>query len=150
MPSGSPEIAGRNIGGGTTHLSEVVSRASGSPSFVPLLESLRNTPGGANLRARLFAPTGTSATFAASLASLRNIYTGASYYPRLDWITTPTFAPPGEEVLDVIAGTTMTQIGESQTLYLGLFEDVVKVQQISARRKVHHLAHFVSGNLEAK
>lgn len=205
MPSGTPNLEGRNTNGGTTHDSVVSSTGSTATGFVVDEEAVRATRGGAtyasglsaasdqsglsvdadSLRAgagtyyaselfgeatsaavatarsssspnisnpeaawgevvllattvrnisdgpsyfsRISGRSSTLSDFDVDRESLRNIYTGASYFPRFDDITSPDFAPI-IEVFDLIAGTTMTEIGSSQTLYVGLFEDSTELR----------------------
>jgi len=125
VPSGVPSLSGRNTGGGSFFTPDVVSEGTTSASFAVARESTRNINAGASYFARISGPSVLSANLLVDAVSLRNIYAGASYFPRLDTITAPDFAPL-TEVFDLIAGTTMTEIGASQTLYVGLLEDATE------------------------
>ena len=122
MPSGIPSISSRNTGGGSFFTPDLVSEGITSASIEVAAVSTRNISNGPSYFARVAGQASFASTFSVDAVSLRNIYAGASYFPRLDTITTPNFAPV-TEVFDLIAGTTMTEIGSSQTLFVGLFED---------------------------
>jgi hypothetical protein len=120
--SGDSSISGINTGGGSFFTPDMVSETASDASLLVGATSTRNISNGPSYFARIASQSAYESTFSVDAVSLRNIYAGASYFPRLDTITTPNFAPV-TEVFDLIAGTTMTQIGSSQTLYVGLFED---------------------------
>jgi hypothetical protein len=128
VPSGIPSISSRNTGGGSFFTPDLVSEGITSASIEVAVVSTRNISNGPSYFARVAGQASFASTFSVDAVSLRNIYEGASYFPRLDTITTPNFVPPppSEEVFDLIAGTTMTEIGSSQTLFVGLFEDATE------------------------
>lgn len=125
MPSGTPSISSRNTVGGSFFTPDLVSEGTTSASLEVSAVSTRNINNGPSYFARVASQSTYASTFSVDAVSLRNIYAGPSYLPRLDWITTPNFAPI-TEVFDLIAGTTMTEISSGQTLYVGLFEDWVE------------------------
>lgn len=120
--SSDSSLVGTNIGGGSFFTPTFDSTTASGASLLAGETSTRNISDGPSYLARIAGQATQEATLSVDAVSLRNIYAGASYFPRLDTITTPNFAPV-TEVFDLIAGTTMTQIGSSQTLYVGLFED---------------------------
>lgn len=101
MPSGEPSI--RVSSSATIHAS------SGSTYHAQLVAtSLRNYPTGASFFARL--------TPDERLVEI----SGVSYYPRLDFVSTPDFTevdPPDDE-FDVILGTTGFSIAGGDTVYM--------------------------------